>query len=838
MMKRIITITLIIWAMGVVSLSGLACSMEKLDAQKAEETTGVTPSVEARAEVVTEEAVVAVVVEEAAAVVEEASAIVEEIAVDEENEFEIAAPEVSDSSVEKLPSEELVRLSWAASSKRDLETLDELVNQCLRVYGARALAQQSTLTDFPERGQEEQYKELNDVGTCLFIKAEAVMNSGESKVAVKEFENIIKKYPLSQSWDPRGWFWSVAEKSQASIDVLIGKAEEDFVQTTETVKLIKPQILVKGKVNIVDYTKYGEFQNVGKEKYFYRMHDPDGLSAAIGEGIYPNTGAIYDNPRYKIVKEAGRLEGEHWDFIRTTDLEAAYFKWVMAPEPWGVRLFYLGIVFEKAGMYYEAIRAYHALVVHFPKTVAWTYWQTPWYPGQAAIAKIRHIVRTHPELNLDDKWMKIEVKNGYDNDIENDVFVVFPGKIVERGMLDKVKDTLGLEGKVTLGAVKKRVGNGMVRLVQYENGHWKLLVNDEPYVIRGITYAPTKIGQSPDKGTLSNWMEEDTNGNGRIDGPFDAWVDANGNDVQDADEPVVGDFQLMKEMGVNTMRIYQHPDTINKELLHEMFEKYGIRVIIGDFLGKYAIGSGASWSDGTDYENPEHRANMLESVKKMVMEHKDESYTLMWLLGNENNYGIASNADKKPKAYFEFVDEVARWIKSVDGDHPVAVSNGDTLYLDVFAQYSPNVDMYAANVYRGDYGFGSFWEQVFDASGKPAFITEFGCPAYARHLTYEEADAAQADYHRGNWLDIRENLAGNERGVGNSLGGVIFEWADEWWKNYEPFFHDRKSDAIGPFPGGYYYEEWFGIVGQGKGQHSPFQRQLRKSYHVYRNFWN
>jgi len=734
-------------------------------------------------------------------------------------------------------SDELVTLSWEASSQRNLERLDELVDQCVMTYGNRAKELQSTLTAFPTMNQKEEFVELNNVGTCLFIKAEAIM-AGKSKEAMKQFEFIIQEYPWAQAWDPRGWFWSVAEKSQASIDVLTGKAEEDFVQRKVKIDLIMPQIATVGTSKIIDYTKYGVFENVGQKGYFYRMYDPDSLSKAIGEGIFPNTGAIYDNPRYKIVKEEGRLEGSQWDFVHTHDLEAAYFKWATAREPWGVRLFYLGMVFEKAQMRLEALRAYHAIVVHFPKTVAWTYWQTPWYPGQAAIAKIRHILRSHPELGLDHKWMKIEVQNGYDNDIDNDTFIVYPGKIVRKGVIDKVKDTFHIYKKTDLGEIKKYVGSGAVRLVQYENDHWQLLVNDKPYVIRGTTYAPTKIGQSPDKGTLVNWMEEDTNNNNRADGPYDSWVDANRNNEQDEDEPVVGDFQLMKDMGVNTLRIYQHPQKINKKLLRKMFKQYGIRVIIGDFLGKYAIGSGASWSEGTDYENPKHRKNMLKSVKKMVLEHKDEPYTLLWLLGNENNYGVASNADKKPEAYFQFVNEVAQWIKSVDPNHPVAVNNGDTLFLDIFAKQCPDVDIYSANVYRGDYGFGSFWEQVHDASGKPAFISEYGAPAYARHLTYDDAEEAQAQYHIGNWIDINENLLGGARGMGNSLGGVAFEWMDEWWKNYEPFFHDRKSDAIGPFPGGYYFEEWFGLIGQGKGQHSPFLRQLRKSYFVYKELWN
>ena len=275
-----------------------------------------------------------------------------------------------------------------------------------------------------------------------------------------------------------------------------------------------------------------------------------------------------------------------------------------------------------------------------------------------------------------------------------------------------------------------------------------------------------------------------------------------------------------------------------------MFEQYGFKVVMGNFLGKYAIDSGATWAEGTDYENFDQRTKMLEAVKAMVMEFKDEPYILMWVLGNENNYGVACNADKKPETYFQFVDEVAQWIKSVDPNHLVAVSNGDTLFLDVFAKNSSHVDIFGANVYRGDYGFGSFWEQVMDATGrvgsfggKPAMITEYGSPAFAKHLTLEEGEQAQANYHYGNWIDIKENSAGTSQGTGNALGRFAFEWIDEWWNNYEPYQHDKKSDSVGPFQGGYYYEEWFGLVSQGNGQHSPFLRQLRPVYYLYKNMW-
>ena len=176
-------------------------------------------------------------------------------------------------------------------------------------------------------------------------------------------------------------------------------------------------------------------------------------------------------------------------------------------------------------------------------------------------------------------------------------------------------------------------------------------------------------------------------------------------------------------------------------------------------------------------------------------------------------------------------------IKSIDPNHPVAMCNGDTLFLDIFAKHCLDVDIFAANAYRGDYGFGSFWEQVFDATGKAAFISEYGCPAFAKDMTLQEQEKAQADYHEGNWRDIMFNAVGSAEGVGNALGGVVFEWTDEWWKNYDPFVHDETAGAQGPFPDGYMYEEWFGLTSQGDGSHSPFERQLRESYNRLQQMW-
>ncbi|MEW5894725.1 MAG: glycoside hydrolase family 2 TIM barrel-domain containing protein [Candidatus Omnitrophota bacterium] len=736
-------------------------------------------------------------------------------------------------------SSEYVREAWALNAQGKLDELDMLVKEALEVYAKEAKSLQAGLENFPQTTQQEKYRVLNDVGTLLFIQAEAFMNYGQTEKAIAAFESLIKEYPWARAWDPRGWFWSIKEKSQASIDVMSGKFEEE--EDEHQPQLIKtfPRLAFPGKEIVIDYRKYGEFLDVGTGKYHYKITDLKGLVEAAGEGIYPNTSWVFKDKNYRKAKKEGRLEGNHWSFVRTDDLEAAFYKWVDAPEPCGVRLFYIGMIFEKANMYYEALKAYHAIVIHFPTSVAWTNWNTPWYPAQAAIGKIKHIIRFHPELKLEPKWMRIQVKNGYDNDVENDEIMTFPGVIEKRSVLEDIKTKVPfLQKKADLGEPVKVVGQGKVQLKKYSNGHWQMFVDGEPFVIRGVTYTPTKIGQSPDKGTLVSWMYEDCNKNGLADGPFDSWVDKNRNNKQDPDEPVVGDFKLIKDMGANTIREYHQPFQPNKELLRKMHKDYGLMVILGDFLGKYTHGSGASWAEGTDYENPEHQKNMMDSVRRMVEEFKDEPYILAWVLGNENNYGVASNADQKPEAYYQFANRVAKMIKEIDPNHPVALCNGDTLYLDLFGQYAPDIDIYAANVYRGDYGFGAFWEQVRDAADKPAFITEYGSPAFISHLSLEESEKFQANYHRGNWLDIESNLAGQLNSPGNALGGVLFQWMDEWWKNYEPFYHDKKSDAIGPFPGGYYFEEWFGIIGQGNGQNSPFMRQLRKSYFAYQEMWS
>ncbi len=731
---------------------------------------------------------------------------------------------------ENPASSELITEAWDAQGKKEYDKVFEWTQKCIDLYRDEADIEHALVKDYPSEAQEP----LSDVAVAYFIQAEAYMRQEKTKEAIEKFQYVIDHYRYAVAWDPsRGVFWKVAKVSQESIDKIKGASSGIAAEPPKpqgpktTVTLYDP-----GREEVVNYEKYGEFNDVGSKEYKYVVKDQEGLSRAVGEGIYPNTTSVRWDPELKKAYKEKRLQGAHWDFVHSRDLEAAFLRWATANEPEGVKLYYTGLILEKAGLIKHALKAYYAIVVHYPGAVGWTYWHTPWYVGPVAISKIKFILRHHPEYGLKLTDARIRIINGYDNDVSNDIVMANPGKIEKISkislMINRVKEisNFGRQRKIPT----KTIGAGEVKLQQYSDSSWQILVNNRPYILKGITYAPTKIGQSPDEGTLGNWMTEDFNKNGKIDGPYDAYLDS------DPAKKPVGDFQLMKDMGVNTIRLYHHPKPINKELTRDLYKFYGIKVIVGDFLGKYALGSGAPWKPGTDYSNPEHQKAMLDSVRKMVEEFKDEPYVLFWLLGNENVYGVACNADKDPESFFKFANDAAKLIKSLDKDHPVAIASGDMIYLDKFGKLAPDIDIFGANVYRGNYGFGNFWQSVKEEVGRPAMITEYGCPAYAEGIALDEAEEAQARYHQGCWSDITANMDTKE-GVGNAIGGIVFEYLDEWWKAYEPYKHDTKGFFTGPFPDGYMHEEWLGVAGQGDGKDSPFKRHLRKAYYMYQKVW-
>jgi len=605
-----------------------------------------------------------------------------------------------------------------------------------------------------------------------------------------------------------------------------------------------------GTPSPVNYEKYGEFHGVGTEDYRYEITDMEGLKKAVGEGIHPNEDGIVDDPAYSVLNTLGQMDVSYWSALKQTNKQAAFMLWAQAGEEPGVKAFFTAVALERAGLIVPAIKAYHAVVVHFPWSASWGESGTfVWYVAPASVSSIKRLCSTYPSLGLEYVDGEVRIYNGKDTDLDNDVVMVKPGYFIRKPMQERWGE---LSDPYRMNVVKQR-GTGTVQVVKLSNGQWQMRVDGQPFVIRGASYGPTEIGLGPRSGDdwARQWMFSDKNSNGLIDAAYDVWVDQNGNGKQDEDEAAVGDFKLLQEMGCNAIRFFvpttsdnqYDPGLLNKDLFRDLHDRFGISVIAGDFLGSYTVGSGASWAKGTDYTDPDQCARMKELVRQKVMDLKDEPWVLMWLLGNENNMGpdkrglnaTRTNASQHPEAYARFLNEVIEMIHALDPNHPVAIGNLGSGMIEVYNQFAPAIDILGMNAYMGEKGFGGLWSEAKGKFDRPILITEYGCDAYAEGKGSDEA--AQADYHEGCLRDIVLHQAGGWV-EGNSIGGIIFQYVDEWWKAGDsPRTHCTKSSWGAPFPDNAAHEEWFGVVGQGSGENSPFERHLRQAYFMYKKYW-
>jgi beta-glucuronidase len=369
---------------------------------------------------------------------------------------------------------------------------------------------------------------------------------------------------------------------------------------------------------------------------------------------------------------------------------------------------------------------------------------------------------------------------------------------------------------------------GEVSVVKFDNGTWELQVGSNPYFVKGVIYVPVKIGESPDEGTMWDWMLYDDKHTKKNEMAYETWL------YNDPKHKPVGDFQLMKDMGVNTIRLYheasdspllgdiykagdgvtlQFDHPINKPLLRELARNYGIRIIMGNFLGSWTIGSGATWDEGTDYTNPVHCENIRKSVRAMVLDNKDEPYVLMWMLGNENNTADFShcNAKTHPDAYAKLIGELVAMIHQLDPNHPVSTCDGDDNFrmLRYYAKYAPTIDIIGYNAYRGPWGFGSLWNGAKQILDRPILISEYGAFAYVKPKGEDED--YQMNYIKGCWKDIASQSAmlfdPEKNRIGNSIGGTIVDWVDRWYMSGTPWEHSVGTKPHWNSPDHLFHEE-------------------------------
>lgn len=353
----------------------------------------------------------------------------------------------------------------------------------------------------------------------------------------------------------------------------------------------------------------------------------------------------------------------------------------------------------------------------------------------------------------------------------------------------------------------------------------KLKVDGKDFMVNGMNWDYFPIGTNY---TYSLWKQPDA---------F----------IQQALDDEMG---LLKNMGVNTIRVYAG---MPKKWIEYVYTNYGIYTMLNHSFGRYGLTLDGVWTPNTEYSNPKTRELLLKEVKELTVEYKDTKGLLLFLLGNENNYGLFWDGaetenipvkDRKSTArahsLYKLFNEAAVAMKAIDANHPVAICNGDLLFLDLIAEECKDVDILGANVYRG-VSFGDLFERVKKEYGKPVLFTEFGADAF-NVMSNQEDQNSQAFYLKGNWKEIYENAAGLGK-AGNSLGGFTFQFSDGWWKYAQTKNLEVQDNNASWSNGGYQKdytegennmnEEWFGICAKGAtNEKGSYQLYPRAAYYV------
>ncbi len=357
----------------------------------------------------------------------------------------------------------------------------------------------------------------------------------------------------------------------------------------------------------------------------------------------------------------------------------------------------------------------------------------------------------------------------------------------------------------------------------------RLIVDGKPFMINGMNWDFFPIGTNF---SYSLWKQSDDVIKAALD----------------------SEMSLLKSMGVNTIRQYTG---VQPKWIQYIYENYGIYTLLNHSFGRYGLTINGTWTPITDYSDAETRKLLIGEISKMAEDYKSTPGLLMFLLGNENNYGLFwagaetedfpdSEAEKqhigetRGRPMYKLMNEAALKMKELDDAHPVALCNGDVLFIDIIAEECKDVDIYGVNMYRG-VSFGNAFEEIFNKVKKPVMFTEFGADAF-NAIENSEDQFSQAYYMVGNWKEIYVNAAGLGN-AGNSIGGFTFQFSDGWWKFGQTKNLDVHDNNASWSNGGYgrdhiegennMNEEWFGICAKGPtNERGLYQLYPRAAYYA------
>ncbi|MCM8531329.1 MAG: FecR family protein [Lentisphaeraceae bacterium] len=117
-------------------------------------------------------------------------------------------------------SKTLMMKAWEALAAENDKHAIIYSEACINLYMSNALRMQQTL-NAPVTGEDiHTYWALNDVGTCMLIKGDALQKMNDKQGAIQIYQELVQKLRYSQCWNEDGFYWKPADSAIEKIKAL------------------------------------------------------------------------------------------------------------------------------------------------------------------------------------------------------------------------------------------------------------------------------------------------------------------------------------------------------------------------------------------------------------------------------------------------------------------------------------------------------------------------------------------------------------------------------------------------------------------------------------------
>ena len=220
-------------------------------------------------------------------------------------------------------------------------------------------------------------------------------------------------------------------------------------------------------------------------------------------------------------------------------------------------------------------------------------------------------------------------------------------------------------------------------------------------------------------------------------------------------------FKKVVESGGNSIRIW----STNKSELLDSAYKYNLSVCLGIWV--------AQERNGFNYNDEYNVRSQIELIKKEILRLKDHPSVILWGIGNEVDLQYSNFK------VWETIEEIAKFIKKVDPNHPTmtVIAGLDPSKVFMIKKYCPSVDILGINVYGAienaplnirRYG----WE-------KPYVITEWGVngPFEAKTNSWGAKIEPTNGFKANQRLRRYKNIIESDKSL--CLGSYCFLWGQK-----------------------------------------------------------